>query len=227
MWKVKFLTCHAARNATGTAAAAVAGGGRPTVGDRVHILEGPGSGGTAVITRDDHDSQPYRLEGHGDYWYRESHVRRLGTASAASPAALYVVSGCGMEEFNGEYIADGTADGVPRYRKAGEWARQTMNRSSGSWYMCRDHSGNWYKAAGQSRDTPPRTGWAVGSRGRGSAPTVTPVAGIQGGAEDADTVAAAAAGSAAMAQPWPATAAAAARLKKMSHAPSLKNFVCI
>ena len=61
-------------------------------------------------------------------------VGGAAAAAAAAPAAAaaYVVSGCGMAEFNGQYVADGRANGAPRYRKQGGGS-QTMNRNSGNW----------------------------------------------------------------------------------------------
>ena len=52
-----------------------AGAGRPTVGDAVLIISGDGAGSVASITNDDHDSQPYKLSGHGGY-FREARVRK-------------------------------------------------------------------------------------------------------------------------------------------------------
>eukprot|EP01047_Picozoa_sp_COSAG01_P055466 COSAG01_NODE_6180_length_3806_cov_35.350958_2_plen_175_part_00 len=65
------------------------------------------------------------------------------------------VSGCGMPEFNGVYRTDttksgGVVNGKPCYRRDG--GDQTINFSSGNWYMCKNHSGFWYAA-------PPSTRW--------------------------------------------------------------------
>ena len=87
----------AAPKAKPPAAAAAAVGaktGRPTVGDKV-VLVGTSRvgdlnpGELATITRDDGDSQPYRVNSR-DYWYRESHLRHATLAEqgiAPAPAA--------------------------------------------------------------------------------------------------------------------------------------------
>lgn len=50
--------------------------GRPTVGDFVRILNGPGAGTVTTIRVDERDSKPYRLEGQGSKWYHERDVER-------------------------------------------------------------------------------------------------------------------------------------------------------
>jgi hypothetical protein len=100
----------------------------------------------------------------------------MGGAPSAA-ASVFTVSGCGMAEFNGVYAVDtakdgGVRNGKPCYRKnaAGSaGGKQTVNFSSGSWYMCEDHSGSWYKVS-SSADLPPASGWSTGSNGTGSPP---------------------------------------------------------
>ena len=58
---------------------------------------------------------------------------------------------------------------MARYRKIGG-GEPTMNRNSdGNWYMCKGHSGCWYKLA-SGDDLPPTAGWTTGSEGRSPAP---------------------------------------------------------
>ena len=60
---------------------------------------------------------------------------------------------------------------MARYRKIGG-GEPTMNRNSdGNWYMCKGHSGCWYKLA-SGDDLPPTAGWTTGSEGRSPAPTL-------------------------------------------------------
>jgi hypothetical protein len=100
----------------------------------------------------------------------------MGGAPSAA-ASVFTVSACGMTEFNGTYAVDtakdgGVRNGKPCYRKnaAGSaGGKQTVNFSSGSWYMCEDHSGSWYKVS-SSADLPPASGWSTGSNGTGSPP---------------------------------------------------------
>ena len=60
---------------------------------------------------------------------------------------------------------------MARYRKIGG-GEPTMNRNSdGNWYMCKGHSGCWYKLA-SGDDLPLTAGWTTGSNGRSPAPTL-------------------------------------------------------
>jgi hypothetical protein len=108
------------------------------------------------------------------------HTLRLATGTAVPlPQGIFTVSACGMTEFNGTYVVDtakdgGVRNGKPCYRKnaAGSaGGKQTVNFSSGSWYMCEDHSGCWYEVS-SSADLPPASGWSTGSRGSGSPPVL-------------------------------------------------------
>ena len=65
------------------------------------------------------------------------------------------VSGCGMAEFNGDYVPDGSEGGALRFRKfeGGNQCAQTINRTGGGkWWMCHDHSGSWYKQQQYTED---------------------------------------------------------------------------
>jgi hypothetical protein len=65
---------------------------RPTVGDEVLIVSGEGAGSVATITRDDHDSAPYKLQGAscGSGWYKETQVSVQVTALTAAAAGGHV-----------------------------------------------------------------------------------------------------------------------------------------
>jgi hypothetical protein len=106
-----------------------------------------------------------------------SPVAAPAAAAAAVPdEAVFVVSGCGNEDFNGAYGEDGEEGGVPRYRKLEDGKNQTLNRlDSGDWYMCTNHSGNTYfrKDEGDMLPLPPTSGWAAGDGGRDPPPTLT------------------------------------------------------
>jgi hypothetical protein len=47
---------------------------RPTLGDTVFVLNGPGEGTTGKITTDDHSHMPYQVDGRS-HWYKESDVQ--------------------------------------------------------------------------------------------------------------------------------------------------------
>ncbi|CAK0817589.1 unnamed protein product, partial [Prorocentrum cordatum] len=85
----------------------------------------------------------------------------------ARGAAVLEVSGCGIPEFNGQYVPDGTKNNRTKFRKACE-GLQTCNYSDGSWYLCHNHSGSWYECRDSSAysATPPSSGWVVGERGQ-------------------------------------------------------------
>lgn len=110
------------------------------------------------------------------------------------------IRGCGLAEFDGCYVPDGKKNQKTRYCKLPEcvstdeyFARycrmpdsgmsrilrlanlqeklpQTLNYSSGSWYICHNYGGSWYQAVGDG-ELPPGSGWSVGQNGRAPAPT--------------------------------------------------------
>jgi len=98
-----------------------------------------------------------------------------GTGNAkisASPTGALTVSDAGLPEFNGVYCPDGKADGVARFRIVDK-GTTTMNRSKGVWYLCKEHTGCFYKQEGANKsDTPPASGWVVGTKGSGDAPSI-------------------------------------------------------
>jgi hypothetical protein len=71
--------------------------------------------------------------------------RAAGTITDAAPSG-FVVRGCGLGKFNGYYVQEDEIDGRPAYRKD-DGGKQTVNydAKANCWYMCEDHSGNWYK----------------------------------------------------------------------------------
>ena len=102
---------------------------------------------------------------------RDAKTGGAATASQQSANAV-TVSNAGQPDFNGVFYPDGKSDSCTRYRIAGK-GKATMNRSKGVWYLCENHSGCWYKQEGTTKcDTPPPSGWVVGTKGSGDAPSV-------------------------------------------------------
>jgi hypothetical protein len=106
------------------------------------------------------------------------HTLRLAAGTDVPlPQGVFTVSGCTVSEINGTYVVDtakdgGALNGKPCYRKdaAGSAGGEpTVNFSNGSWYMCMNHSGSWYKVS-SSADLPPANGWITGANGIGSPP---------------------------------------------------------
>jgi hypothetical protein len=95
--------------------------------------------------------------------------------------AFQVVGCTGMPEFDGYYDQDSERperNGKSCYRKRAETLdepkpEQTVNFSSGSWYMCHNHSGSWFQVDSRA-EFPPQAGWVQGNRGRGDPPTLIP-----------------------------------------------------
>jgi hypothetical protein len=89
----------------------------------------------------------------------------------------FTVSGCGLDEFNGEYVVDaaqddGVKNGKPCYRKnaaSSETGEQTVNYCNGFWYLCKNHSGSWYRVP-STANLPPKRGWGTGTKGSGAQP---------------------------------------------------------
>eukprot|EP00808_Paulinella_micropora_P005785 g1370.t1 len=103
-----------------------------------------------------------------------------------SPDVQFTVIGAGIAAFNGDYVLDGKADGVSRYRKAGVGAQETCNRSNGAWYFCRNHTGFWYKAP-QNTDFPPNEGWIEKSTDMAPAPRLSTQPSVSFTAEEIHT----------------------------------------
>ena len=91
----------------------------------------------------------------------------------------FVVSGAGDASFNGVYEVDSSRIGGLRsrgdtracYRKVGAANTMNFNRGDRAWYLCKDHSGAWYKVLSEEFE-PPVGGWTVAGKGTSPAPTV-------------------------------------------------------
>jgi hypothetical protein len=88
----------------------------------------------------------------------------------------FVVSGCGMPQFNGTYRPQPGAkqrDGFSRpFRKEG--GSGTIEYHFRSWYLTEGYAGleNYY--CNSTSSTPPLTGWEVGYRCTAPAPSLSP-----------------------------------------------------
>eukprot|EP00930_Biecheleria_cincta_P088386 TRINITY_DN77613_c0_g1_i1.p1 TRINITY_DN77613_c0_g1~~TRINITY_DN77613_c0_g1_i1.p1 ORF type:complete len:307 (+),score=47.15 TRINITY_DN77613_c0_g1_i1:62-982(+) len=94
--------------------------------------------------------------------------------NSKDPATLVTVTGCGVPEFNGEYVPDGEKNGKTRY-KINNGSNKTINLWRTSWYLSEDYAGSCYEkqAEDSSSCVPPRGLWTVAKKGVPPAPTIS------------------------------------------------------
>merc|ERR1712048_1054082 len=75
---------------------------------------------------------------------------------------VILVTGCGMPEFNGTYVAEGTKQGKPKYRMRHGDGENTINYSvdevgGKAWYLAKEYVGSWYSIYEENlfADVPP------------------------------------------------------------------------
>jgi hypothetical protein len=82
----------------------------------------------------------------------------------ASPVAV-LVSGCGREEYNGRYVVDGFADGVPCYRMPGTACTIERGSWNGITWGVNKEYGNFDYWLESNAPVPPASGWQVDNAG--------------------------------------------------------------
>eukprot|EP00929_Paragymnodinium_shiwhaense_P091422 TRINITY_DN51396_c0_g1_i1.p1 TRINITY_DN51396_c0_g1~~TRINITY_DN51396_c0_g1_i1.p1 ORF type:complete len:3437 (-),score=883.73 TRINITY_DN51396_c0_g1_i1:237-10547(-) len=89
--------------------------------------------------------------------------------SKASQA--FEVSGCGVPDFNGKYMVDGTRDDKRHYKRLGNEAHTCFYEGK-RWVLGVSYSGCWYFAEGDAKQ-PPTSGWELGPQGSAPAPKLS------------------------------------------------------
>jgi len=98
---------------------------------------------------------------------------------ALAEACTVVVNGCGLDEYNGTYVADGVADGVPCYRKPGSDCTIERGAWSGtSWGLGKNY-GNFDYWLESTSALPPAAGWIVDKCGPAGGQGVPPAPSVE------------------------------------------------